>query len=211
MLADDRSQLVGQFLGAGGLVLDGRNHAHRQDDLGQDALSQALVGDGEGDADGRVGVHHGLHVGALLVAGQVHPDLAGGAASASELVALAVDDHQMVVREEALVAARLGAEDVAVGQSGGQVSVHADQQVALVAEAPDADHLFAQGGFVHRCFLRVTSDALARDNWKLRLRNHARSSRAPRPSVSVSRRSKSPRPSAARVTSVKAWTEAVTG
>ena len=137
---------VGKGAGAGGLVVDGRDGAEGQDDLGQHAAGHADPGDGEGDRDRGVGVDDGAAVRALVVAGEVHPDLRGGAALPPELAALTVNDDQILIGEEALVAARFCTEDAAITEQHREVPVHGDKEVPGIELVADADHLGAEAG-----------------------------------------------------------------
>ena len=83
---------VGDALRAGGFVVHTGHRTQIDQRLGIDGAIQTHAGDGEGCADGRMGVAHAANLGVFIVDAQMHLDLAGRAA-------LALGDHRAVQPE----------------------------------------------------------------------------------------------------------------
>ena len=140
---------VGERLAAGRLV-GGDGHLAQEDlDLGQDALGDRLAGDGERGGVRRMAVHDRTHVGAGLHDRQVQQDLARPLPLARDLLAVQVDDAQVVGLHEALRDPRRRAEHAVVAQPVADVAVVGRGEALVVDPAADLAHLLAKLPLVH--------------------------------------------------------------
>ena len=129
---DVRANRRRQFRRRGRGVLGNRNAAQRRDHLGEHGAGERHAGHREAGGGRRMGVHHGPHVGSLVVDLEVHLQLGRGIARPRHLAPVEVGDDHHVGGHEPLRDALRGGQDAVVGQP------HADVAVVGGDEALDA-------------------------------------------------------------------------
>ena len=148
---DVRQHGVGKRLAARRLVGRDRDLAQEHLDFGQDALGDRLAGDGEGRRVRRMTVHDRAHVGPRLHDRQVQQDLARALALAGDLLAVQVDDAQIVGLHESLRHPRRRAEHPVVAEPQADVAVVGRGESLVVDPPADLAHLLAKLPLVHHC------------------------------------------------------------
>ena len=139
---------------AGRLVRGDRHLAEEDLELGHRALGDRLVGDGERRGVGRVAVDARPDVGPGLHDRQVQQDLARPLPLAGDLLAVHVDDAQVVGLHEALRDAGRRAEDAVLAQPIADVAVVGGGEPLGVDPPADLAHLLAQLPLAHHVAVR---------------------------------------------------------
>ena len=141
---------VGERLGPGGLVGGDGDLAEEDLELGHRALGDRLVGDGEGRGVGRVAVDARLDVGPGLHDRQVQEDLARPLPLARDLLAVHVDDAEVVRLHVPLRDPGRRAEDPVLAQAVRDVAVVRRGEPLGVDPPADLAHLLAELPLAHQ-------------------------------------------------------------
>ena len=157
-LDDVGTENLRKVLCARGGVRRGGDRAEREYDLGQDQALERAVREREGDCVGGVGMKNRVHVGPLVVAGQVHPELGRWASLATQLLSLAVDNDQVILGEKAFVAPSARTKEAVGAQTYREVSVESNEEVPFVHRVGEANQFPTQRVLVHVAKVSASED-----------------------------------------------------